>query len=64
MSFTRDYDLIRTALGNTDEKLGDKTCIEAALSTVNMMVMEEWGVHNTCQVGIVCGVHTTLVRWV
>ena len=23
-----------------------------------------WGVHNSCQVGIVCGVHTTLVRWV
>jgi hypothetical protein len=51
--FTRDYDSIKTALGNTDDKLGDKTCIETALNTVSLMVMEEWGVHNPCQVSIV-----------
>ncbi|KAK2143093.1 hypothetical protein LSH36_878g01004 [Paralvinella palmiformis] len=48
--FTRDHELIRAALSKTETRLGDKTCIETALNTVSMMVLDEWGVHTPCQI--------------
>lgn len=48
-SFTRDYDAVRAKLQNIEDR--DKTCLEAALHGVSMLINEEWGQNTPCHVG-------------
>lgn len=48
VSFTRDYDKIRTALTKIEEY--NKTCIESALTGVGSLILDEWGSSTQCQV--------------
>lgn len=48
VDFTRDYDLIRQALGKVEHY--DKTCLETVLHAINNRFQSTWGVQNYCQV--------------
>ncbi|RWS07210.1 hypothetical protein B4U79_07603 [Dinothrombium tinctorium] len=52
VSFTRDYECIKTALNNLDT-FYDKTNIMNALKGVQDLVLEEWGTNIQCQVILV-----------
>lgn len=47
-SFTRDYDAVRAKLQNLEDR--DKTCLEAALHGVSILINEEWGQNTPCHV--------------
>lgn len=47
-SFTRDYDAVRAKLQNVEDR--DKTCLEAALHGVSVLINEEWGQNTPCHV--------------
>lgn len=47
-SFTRDYDAVRAKLQNIEDR--DKTCLEAALHGVSMLINEEWGQNTPCHI--------------
>ena len=51
-SFTRDYDSIRTKLSNIEDR--DKTCLEAALHGVSVLINDEWGQNTPCHVSRMC----------
>ncbi|XP_063698589.1 integrator complex subunit 14 [Culicoides brevitarsis] len=56
VDFTRDYDLIRQALGKVEHY--DKTCLETVLHAINNRFQTTWGVQNYCQLIVVsdCGI--------
>ncbi|XP_074603668.1 integrator complex subunit 14 [Brevipalpus obovatus] len=52
VGFTRDYELIKTALGNLDA-FYDKTNIHNALKGVQDLIHEEWGTNVPCNIILV-----------
>ncbi|GAB0098241.1 DnaJ homolog subfamily C member 2 [Sergentomyia squamirostris] len=48
VDFTRDYDVIRKALGKVDHY--DKTCLENVLHAINSILLSNWGVQSHCQI--------------
>ncbi|ESO88197.1 hypothetical protein LOTGIDRAFT_206942 [Lottia gigantea] len=51
VSFTRDYDSIKTALNKVE--VYNKTCIETVLTGISAIILEEWGNSSPCQVVLV-----------
>lgn len=48
--FTRDFDLLKSKLGQLEEQ--DKSCLEPVLAGVNKLVLGEWGSATPCQVSL------------